>query len=40
MFHTLAGVLALLLASPVYDGLRLYRSQRESPDAQTKLDLG
>ena len=24
VFHTLAGVLLLLLASPVYDGLRLY----------------
>lgn len=39
MFHTLAGVLLLLLASPIYDGLRLYSSAKAQPEAAVSVDL-
>lgn len=38
IFHTLAGMLVLLLASPIYDGLRLYYSTKDKPE-QAALDL-
>ena len=38
VFHTLAGVLVLLLASPVYDGARLYYSSKEASE-QVSPDL-
>lgn len=38
VFHTLAGVLALLLASPIYDGVRLYYSTKGQPE-QANIDL-
>lgn len=41
VFHTLAGVLALLLVSPLYDGVRLYRgTQQASNPEQASLDMG
>lgn len=41
VFHTVAGVLALLLVSPLYDGFRLYRGtqQAANPEAAS-LDMG
>ena len=38
VFHTLAGVLALLLASPIYDGARLYYSTKDASE-QVSPDL-
>lgn len=38
VFHTLAGVLALLLASPIYDGVRLYYSTKDKSE-QANIDL-
>ncbi|KAL4421328.1 hypothetical protein ABPG75_010619 [Micractinium tetrahymenae] len=38
VFHTVAGVLALLLASPIYDGVRLYYSTKDKPE-QANIDL-
>lgn len=38
VFFTLAGVLALLLASPIYDAVRLYYSTKDQPE-QAALDL-
>lgn len=38
IFHTLAGVLVLLLASPLYDGIRLYYFTKDKPE-QAALDL-
>ncbi len=33
IFHTLAGVLVLLLVSPLYDAFQLYRATRDKSDA-------
>ncbi len=38
MFHTMAGVMALLLASPIYDGVRIYYSTKGQPE-QANIDL-
>ena len=38
IFHTLAGVLLLLLVSPIYDGARIYYSTKDKPE-QAALDL-
>ena len=38
VFHTLAGVLLLLLASPIYDGARIYYASKEATE-QTSLEL-
>jgi hypothetical protein len=38
VFHTLAGVLLLLLASPIYDGARIYYASKETTE-QTSLEL-
>lgn len=38
IFHTLAGVLLLLLVSPIYDGARIYYSTKDKSE-QAALDL-
>lgn len=38
IFHTLAGVLLLLLVSPIYDGARIYYSTKDKSE-QVALDL-
>lgn len=38
--HTLAGVLCLLLASPLYDAYRLYRISEKTEKEHYDSDLG